>query len=117
MSFKTLLIGFAFAAGTFVSSCKSKTDKDNQANDTSTMAPSGDTASSTNMQAPVSVAPYDTLAAGVRDATKDFPGVKADVDNGEITLTGEIKRDQLQRLMMAVSSLHAKKVNNRLTIK
>ncbi len=113
-SFKTLLIAVALTAGTCISSCKSKTADSTGTTDTSASAPSG--IDTSTVAPPVSVAPYDTLAAGVRDATKDFPGVKADVENGEITLSGNIKRDQLQRLMMAVHTLHPKKVNNKLTI-
>jgi ABC-type transporter Mla MlaB component len=43
--------------------------------------------------------------------------VNASVDNGVVTLTGEISRDRLPRLMQAVNSLHPKKVNNKLTVK
>ncbi len=66
--------------------------------------------------APV-VSPDDTLTQGVKDATKDFPTVTAAVSNGEITLTGNIKRADLQRLMQSLNSLHPKKINNQLTIK
>ncbi|MES2880566.1 MAG: BON domain-containing protein [Bacteroidota bacterium] len=58
-----------------------------------------------------------TLETGVRDATKDFPGVSASVVNGEITLTGEIQRDRLATLMQSLNGLNAKKINNNLTIK
>ena len=49
--------------------------------------------------------------------TAFIPGVKADVVNGEITLTGEIKRSDLPALMKALNSLQPKKINNQLTIK
>ncbi len=67
--------------------------------------------------APVQIAPDTALQSGVRDATKDFPGVKADVNNGEITLTGEIELSRLANLMMSLNSLKPKKINNQLTIK
>lgn len=67
--------------------------------------------------APVVVAGDDVLENGVRDAVKDFPGVKAEVSNGEINLTGNIKRPDLQKLMMSLNSLKPKKINNKLTIK
>ncbi len=51
------------------------------------------------------------------DATKDHPTVKASVNNGVITLTGEIKRDQLAKLMMTLNTLKPKKIENHLTIK
>jgi hyperosmotically inducible periplasmic protein len=66
---------------------------------------------------PVTVNTDDTLTKGVMDATKDHPTVKAAVNDGVITLTGEIKRDQLSKLMMTLSSLKPKKIDNQLTIK
>ena len=71
----------------------------------------------TPMPAPVEISPDNTLQTGVNDATKDFPGVKATVTNGEITLTGEIKKDRLPVLMQALHSLNSKKINNNLIIK
>ncbi|HVZ96566.1 MAG TPA: BON domain-containing protein [Chitinophagaceae bacterium] len=59
----------------------------------------------------------DALTQGVADATKDFPGVKATVADGVITLTGDIKRSDLARLMMSLNSLKPKKIENKLTIK
>ncbi|MEO6949557.1 MAG: BON domain-containing protein [Ginsengibacter sp.] len=56
------------------------------------------------------------LTQGVSDATKDFPGVTGTVNNGEITLTGTIKRNDLQKLMQSLQSLNPTKINNQLTI-
>jgi hyperosmotically inducible periplasmic protein len=67
--------------------------------------------------APVEVATVDALTTGVTDATKDFPGVKADVKDGVITLTGDIKRSSLPMLMKALNTLKPKKIDNKLTIK
>lgn len=67
--------------------------------------------------APVVIAPVDSLTKGVTDATKDFPGVKAEVKDGIITLTGEIKRSSLPTLMKSLNTLKPKKVENKLTIK
>jgi len=64
-----------------------------------------------------STAPDSTLNQGVADATKDFPTVTATVNNGEITLTGSIKRSDLTKLMQTLNSLHPTKINNQLTIK
>ena len=63
------------------------------------------------------VSPDAALSQGVTDATKDFPTVKASVNDGEITLTGNIKRADLQKLMQSLNSLNPKKINNQLTIK
>jgi osmotically-inducible protein OsmY len=64
----------------------------------------------------VEIAKDDQLSNGVKDATKDFPGVTATVNNGEVTLTGNIKRDRLPVLMQSIHALNPKKVNNNLTI-
>jgi hyperosmotically inducible periplasmic protein len=66
--------------------------------------------------APV-VSADDPLIKAVTDATKDFPGVKADVKDGVITLTGEIKKASLPKLMMALNTLKPKKIENKLTTK
>jgi hyperosmotically inducible protein len=67
--------------------------------------------------APVVIAPDDALAKGVADATKDFPTVKAAVQDGVVTLTGELKRSSLPKLLQSLMSLKPKKVNNQLTLK
>ena len=69
------------------------------------------------VQPPVEVATDDALTTGVRDATKDHPTVQATVTNGVVTLTGEIKRDQLQKLMQTLNTLNPVKIENKLTIK
>ena len=65
----------------------------------------------------VVINPDDALIKGVTDATKDFPSVKAAVQDGVITLTGEIKRSSLPKLLQSLNSLKPKKVDNKLTIK
>ena len=67
--------------------------------------------------APVTVTPDDPLSGAVADATKDFADVKAAVKEGVVTLTGEIKRSELPKLMKALHSLKPKKIENQLTIK
>jgi len=66
---------------------------------------------------PVAVNPDSALIQGVTDAIKDFPTVKAAVNNGEITLTGSIKRANLTKLMQTLNTLKPSKINNQLTIK
>lgn len=66
---------------------------------------------------PVMVSADSTMMNGVKDATKDFPTVNANVNDGVITLTGSIKRDNLKTLMMSLNSLKPKKIDNQLTIK
>jgi len=67
--------------------------------------------------APVTITADDLLVKAVTDATKDFPMVTATVKDGVITLTGEIKKDGLKRLMPALQALKPKKVDNKLTVK
>jgi hyperosmotically inducible protein len=67
--------------------------------------------------APVVIAADDPLTKGVADATKDFPGVKATVNDGVITLTGEIKKSKLTTLMQSLHALKPRKIDNQLTIK
>ncbi len=112
-NFKILAVTSMLSAGIYFSSCKSKSkDTGNNIDTTSMTAPAP-----VPPAPPVSVAPDDALTTGVKDATKDYPGVKADVNNGEITLTGEVKRSKLADLMMSLNSLKPKKINNQLTIK
>ena len=70
-----------------------------------------------SMVAPVEISPDAELTTNVTDATKDFPGVIATVENGEITLTGDIMRDRLPALMQSLNALHPKKINNNLNVK
>lgn len=67
--------------------------------------------------AAVVIAADDPLTKSVTDAIKDYPGVSAAVKDGEVTLTGEIKRANLQKLIMNLNTLKPKKINNQLTIK
>ena len=66
---------------------------------------------------PVVVSPDDALNSSVKDATKDFPTVMASVADGVVTLTGNITKASLPKLMMGLSSLHPKKIENKLTVK
>jgi hyperosmotically inducible periplasmic protein len=67
--------------------------------------------------AAVEITADDPLMSAVKDATIDFPTVTATVASGIITLTGELKKDQLSKLMMTLNSLKPKKIENKLTIK
>lgn len=105
----------AAIAGTVIPSCKSK-KKEAPAEQTTTV----DTTATTvppPAPPPVEIAPADSLTQGLKDATKDFPEVTATVNDGEVTLTGTIKRSSLPKLMQSVHALKPKKINNNLTIK
>jgi len=60
---------------------------------------------------PVEITADDPLAKGVKDATKDFPGVTATVNDGVISVSGELKSDDWKRLKMALDGLKPKKVD------
>jgi hypothetical protein len=105
-TFIHLVLIASLAGGMFLPSCKNK--KKETTTNTTTL--------DTTNTAPVEIAKDDQLSNGVKDATKDFPGVTATVNNGEVTLTGNIKRDRLPVLMQSIHALNPKKVNNNLTI-
>lgn len=67
--------------------------------------------------APVVIAEDPVLIKNVADATKDFPTVKAEIKDGVIVLTGELKKASLITLMQHLSALNPKKIDNKLTIK
>ena len=99
-------------------SCKSKTSDNNSTNsstnvDTTSTTTMDTSTTSANAAATVS---HDSLRSQLKDATKDYPGVTATVNNGEVTLTGHIRREKLPKLMQSVQALNPKKVNNNLTI-
>lgn len=67
--------------------------------------------------ASVEVTSDDALTTAVKDAIKDNTGVMADVKDGVITLTGEIRKTDLPKLMQKLNALKPKKIENKLTIK
>ncbi|HEV8270978.1 MAG TPA: BON domain-containing protein [Chitinophagaceae bacterium] len=67
--------------------------------------------------APVVITADDPLKASVDATIKDYPGVAATIQDGVVTLTGEIKRADLQKLMKSLNTLKPKKIENKLTIK
>ncbi len=70
----------------------------------------------TTPPAPVVIAGDDVLNKNVMDAVKDYPTVVATVNDGVVTLTGEIQKASLQKLMMSLSALNPKQVDNKLTV-
>jgi len=109
---KGAVMALIFSAGLMVLSCKGK-EKEKDLNTTT----NADTMTTVDTSTTVTPAPSTVTEAQLRDATKDFPGVQATVNNGEVTLTGTISREKLPRLMQSVQALNPTKVNNNLTIK
>lgn len=60
---------------------------------------------------PVQITADDPLTAAVRDATKDYPTVTATVNDGVISVTGEIKSASWKKLKPALDGLRPKKVD------
>ena len=114
---KKLFSGYIVSFGMLaliLGSCKGKPSQ-TTSTDTAVVAP----ADNTTTKAPdtaIVISADDSLKNNLTDATKDFPGVTATVDQGEVTLTGNINRDRLPKLMMSINALHPKKINNKLTI-
>ena len=69
------------------------------------------TVASPTATAPVTITPDDPLAAGVKDATKDFPSVTATVNEGVIAVSGELKADDWKKLKMSLDGLKPKRVD------
>lgn len=67
--------------------------------------------------APVDIAGDEALKASVGDIVKKYDGVQADVNDGVVTLRGEIKRANLQDLIISLNELKPRKVENQLVIK
>lgn len=65
----------------------------------------------------VEITQTDSLKTAVDALLASYKTVQASVDNGVVTLTGEIKRSQLTTLMQSVNELKPKKVENKLVIK
>ena len=59
----------------------------------------------------------DPLMMSVKDATKDYPTVNAEVMDGVIMLTGSVSAEQNKQLMMTLNGLGAKRIDNKLDIK
>ena len=53
----------------------------------------------------------------VTDALKDFPSAKAEVINGELTITGNVSPEQARKIKMSVDAMQVGKVNYNYTLK
>ncbi len=62
----------------------------------------------------VEISADDTLKASVTEALKSFAGVTADIKDGVVTLNGNIKKEDLPKIMQVVNALNPKKVENKL---
>ncbi len=67
---------------------------------------------------PVVINPDDVLRSGIDAAfkAKGITGISSSVSNGEVTLTGNVKKADLQKVMQAANELKPKKVVNQMVI-
>jgi len=65
----------------------------------------------------VTISGDDSLKNALTAVTNDFKTVTTAVNDGVVTLTGEIKRSDLTKLMQRVSALKPKRIENKLQIK
>lgn len=114
---KTLLLSVAVASTITLFSCKGNNTNNNADTTTTTVAPETVDTNTTPPPPPVEAAADDSLTTKANDAVKDYPGVTASVSNGEVTLTGEISKAKLPKLLQAINATNPKKVNNQLTVK
>ncbi|WP_107685818.1 BON domain-containing protein [Niastella populi] len=116
---KGTVMTFMLLAALFTFSCKGK-EEDKSIDATSTENTGRDVTGDTSTATSPITTTTDSMTVNedqLRDAIKDYPNVTATVNNGEVTLTGSIERDQLPKLMQRVQALNPKKVNNNLSIK
>jgi osmotically-inducible protein OsmY len=66
---------------------------------------------------PVVINPDDTLIQTVNAAIAAYSGIKAEVKDGVVTLSGDIKKDDLTKVIQAVQELKPKKVENKMNVK
>ena len=92
-------------------SCKKKTsDADLQTSATKVVT--------TNPNATVEVNAVDPAnMQKVSDALKDFPSAKAEVVNGELTITGTVSQAQARKIKESVDALQVGKVKYNYTVK
>jgi len=72
-----------------------------------------DNATVTPPPPPVVISADDSLRTNVAAALKDYPKLSADVKDGVVTLTGEVQKSALPKVMQALSTLHPKKIDNK----
>ena len=107
--------GVAHLSGTFA------TEADKTAAITSLKAIEGvkDVMDMSTVAAPVvtTTAVDPAVVQKVTDALKDFPSVKAEVINGELTLTGNVSPTQARKIKESIDALKIGKYTNSLTVK
>jgi osmotically-inducible protein OsmY len=76
-----------------------------------------DNASVAPPPAPVVISADDSLRTKAANVLKDYPTLTANVKDGVVTLTGEVQRSELPKVMQALNALRPKKIDNKATVK
>jgi hyperosmotically inducible periplasmic protein len=112
--------GVAHLSGTFAD----QTSKDAMITQLKAITGIKDVMDMSTIAAAPAPAPVQTTAAvdpavqqKVQDAVKDFPSVKVEVVNGELTLTGNVSPQQARKIKESVDALKVGKVNYNYTVK
>lgn len=100
-TFQTAVLSFMIAAA--VVSCKKKTETVSTETQTEVVEPI------TTVETVSAVSPE--VVQKVNDALKDFPNVKAEVINDELTITGKVTPEQAREIKMSIDALQVGKVN------
>ena len=66
---------------------------------------------------PVTISPNDVLKAGADSVLRAYSGLTATVADSIITLTGEVTKADLPKVMQALSALKPKKIDNKAKVK
>jgi osmotically-inducible protein OsmY len=72
-----------------------------------------DNATVTPPPPPVVISPDEALKTTVAAAISAWSALSADVKDGVVTLTGEVKKSELPKVMQALSALKPKKIENK----
>ena len=109
--------GQAHLSGTFAT----QEEKDNMIASLKAIEGIKDVHDMATVQAPVVVETTSAVAPEivqkVTDALKDFPSVKAEVINGELTITGDVSSIQARKIKESIDALKVGKVNYNYTVK
>ena len=106
--------GVAHLSGTFAN----QADKDAMIASLKAIPGVKDVMDMSTVAAPVEVNAVDpAILTKVQAAIKDFPSVKAEVVNGELTLTGNVSPEQARKIKESVDALKIGKYTNSLVVK
>lgn len=66
---------------------------------------------------PVVISPDEALQTNVNAALSEYPNLTATVNDGVVTLTGEVRRADLSKVMQALSAYNPKQIDNKARVR